>query len=99
MIQLFVCYQLFVYFYIISHLEAADTETAQSNDVWNENLEFLRWSAVCFLFSNVPLGHFQCLNCSKFHTDPSFTQCGRSPREFLLLFLEISGDNTSEFSE
>jgi len=56
--------QLFVYFYIISHLEAADTETAQSNDVWNENLEFLRWPAVCLLsavclhFTKKPLRGF-----------------------------------------
>ena len=60
-------------------------------DVNNDNLEFVWWWAVCLLFSNKPLTHFQCLNCSKFYTEPSFTQCGRSPREFLLLFIS---DNT-----
>jgi len=57
--------QLFVYFSPISHLEASDTETVQSKDVWNENLEYLRWSAVCLLsgvcslFSNKPLRGFR----------------------------------------
>ena len=32
-----------------SHLEASDTETAQSKDIDNENLDFLTWSAVCLL--------------------------------------------------
>ena len=27
------------------------------------------------------------LKAKKFHTEPSFTQCGRSPREFLLLLI------------
>ena len=36
--QLFVYSQLFVYFSQISHLEASDTETPQSKDVWNENV-------------------------------------------------------------
>ena len=65
--QLFVYCQLFVYFYIISHLEAADTETAQSNDVWNENLEFLRWSAVCLLSAD-------CLLITKNHLEASNTK-------------------------
>ena len=47
--QLLVYCQLFVYVSQINHLEASDTEIAQSNDVWNENLEFLRRSAVCLL--------------------------------------------------
>ena len=89
MCQLLVYYQLFVYFSQKSHLEASDTETAQSKDVNNENLEFMRWSAFCLLFSNAQLRHFQCLNCSKFHTEPSFTQCGRSPREFVLLLIVV----------
>ena len=38
----------------MSSLGASNTEEAQSKDVWNENLEFLRWSAVC-LFSAVCL--------------------------------------------
>ena len=46
--QLFVYSQLFVYFSQISHLEASDTETVQSKDVENENLEFLIRSAVYF---------------------------------------------------
>ena len=47
--QLFVYFQQFVYFSQISHLEDSKTKTAQSKDVSNENLEFLRWSAVCLL--------------------------------------------------
>ena len=53
-----------------SHLKASNTVTAQSRDVWNENLESLRWSAVCslsavcLLFSNKPLRYFRCCNCS-----------------------------------
>ena len=48
----------------MSHLEAHDAKSAQSKDVWNENLEFLRWSAVCLLsaacllFIKKPLGGF-----------------------------------------
>ena len=44
-----------------SHLEASNTKTAKGKDVWNENLEFFRWSAVCLLsavcslHSNKPL--------------------------------------------
>ena len=55
---------MFVYISQMSCLEASDTETAQSKDVWNEKLEFLRWSvvcllsAVCLLFSNKPLRGF-----------------------------------------
>ena len=62
--QLFIYFQLFVYFSQISCLEDSDTETAQSKDVWNEKLEFLRWSVVCLLsavclfFSNKPLRGF-----------------------------------------
>ena len=37
--QLFVYSQLFVYFSQISHLEASNTKTAQSKDVWIECLE------------------------------------------------------------
>ena len=33
----------------MSHLEAHNAKSAQSKDVWNENLEFLRWPAVCLL--------------------------------------------------
>ena len=36
--QLFVYYQLFVYFSQISHLWASNAKTAQSKDVKNENL-------------------------------------------------------------
>ena len=79
--QQFVYFQLFVYFSQKSQLQAFDTEIVQRKDV-NENLEFVRWSAVSLLFSNKPLRYLQCLNCSKFHTEPSFTQCGRSPRDF-----------------
>ena len=33
----------------MSHLETFDADSAQSKDVWNENLEFLMGSAVCLL--------------------------------------------------
>ena len=33
----------------MSHLETSDADGAQSKDVWNENLEFLRSSADCLL--------------------------------------------------
>ena len=33
----------------MSHLETSDADSAQSKDVWNENLEFLRSSADCLL--------------------------------------------------
>ena len=56
-------------------------------NIYNKNIEFMRFSAVCLLFSSVPLRHFQCLYCSEFHIEPSFTQWSRSQREFLLLFL------------
>ena len=46
---MFVHSQLFVYFSLIRHLEVSATETAESKDVWNENLEFLCWSAKYFL--------------------------------------------------
>ena len=32
-----------------SHLETSNADSAQSKDVWNENLEFLMGSAVCLL--------------------------------------------------
>ena len=33
----------------MSHLETSNADSAQSKDVWNENLEFLMSSAVCLL--------------------------------------------------
>ena len=33
----------------MSHLETSNADSAQSKDVWNENLEFLRSSADCLL--------------------------------------------------
>jgi len=33
----------------MSYLETSDADGAQSKDVWNENLEFLRSSADCLL--------------------------------------------------
>ena len=38
-------------FFQISHYWASNTETAQSKDVWNENLEYLMSSAVCLLLT------------------------------------------------
>ena len=32
-----------------SHLETSNTDSAQSKDVWNENLDILMGSAVCLL--------------------------------------------------
>ena len=54
--QLFVYSQLFVYFSQTSQLKASNTKTAQSKDVWEENLE------------------------------SNYISCGRSLREFPLLF-------------
>ena len=47
--QLFVYFLQFVYVSHISHLEASNTKVAQTKYVWDENLKFLRWSAVCIL--------------------------------------------------
>ena len=33
----------------MSHLETSNADSAQSKDVWNENLEFLMSSADCLL--------------------------------------------------
>ena len=33
----------------MSHLETSNADSAQSKDVWNENLEFLASSTVCLL--------------------------------------------------
>ena len=68
---MFVYFQLFVYFFQISHLEASDTETAQSKDVWNENLEFLRWSVVCLLSA-------VCLLFQISHLEASDTETAQS---------------------
>ena len=38
----------------MSHLETSNAESAQSNDVWNENLEFLMSSADCLQNPNEP---------------------------------------------
>ena len=37
----------------MSHLETSNADSAQSKDVWNENLEFLMSSAVCLLLAIV----------------------------------------------
>ena len=34
----------------MSHLETSNADSAQSKDVWNENLEFSMSSADCLLF-------------------------------------------------
>ena len=53
-----------------SHFKPSNTETAQSRVVWNGNLQFLRWSAVCLLsavgllFPNMPFRGFRPWNCS-----------------------------------
>ena len=40
----------------MSHLETSNADSAQSKDVWNENLEFLMSSAVCLLSAYCLLG-------------------------------------------
>ena len=40
----------------MSHLETSNADSAQSKDVWNENLEFLMSSAVCLLSADCLLG-------------------------------------------
>ena len=42
----------------MSHLETSNAETAQSKDVWNENLEFLMSSADCLQNPNEPFRDF-----------------------------------------
>ena len=54
-------------------LETSNADSARSKDVWNENLEYLVSSAVCLFSADCLLGQ---KNIS----------CGRSPREFPLLF-------------
>ena len=61
--QLFVYFQLFVYVSHISHLEASNTKVAQTKFFWNENLKFLRWSAVCVTFGLG--GHLEAKIASK----------------------------------
>ena len=58
---------------LLSYLETSNADSAYSKDVWNENLEFLVSSAVCLFSADCLLGQ---KNIS----------CGRSPREFPLLF-------------
>ena len=40
----------------MSHLETSNSDSAQSKDVWNENLEILMSSAVCLLSADCFLG-------------------------------------------
>ena len=55
----------------MSHLKAQNAKSAQSNDVLNDNFEFLRWSAVyllsavCLLSSNKQFRDFKCRNHAK----------------------------------
>ena len=43
----------------MSHLETSDADSAQSKDVWNENLEFLVSSADCLLLADCLLSHLE----------------------------------------
>ena len=42
----------------MNHLETSDADSAQSKDVWKENLEFLRSSADCLQNPNEPFRDF-----------------------------------------
>ena len=46
----------------MSYLETSDADSAQSKDVWNENLEFLMGSAVCLLSADCLLSHLEASN-------------------------------------
>ena len=74
---MFVYFQLFVYFSQISCLEASDAETAQSKDVWNENLKFLRWSVV-YLLSALSLLLAVCLLFQISHLEASDSETAKS---------------------
>ena len=41
---------------LLRHLETSNADSAQSKDVWNENLELLMSSAVCLLSADCLLG-------------------------------------------
>ena len=42
--------------FLLSHLEISNADSAQSKDVWNENLELLMSSSVCLLSDDCLLG-------------------------------------------
>ena len=56
----------------MSHLETSNADSAQSKDVWNENLEFLMSSAVCLLSADCLLD--QILFCAAGHLE-NFPSC------------------------
>ena len=90
---MFVYFQLFVYFSQKNHLEASNTKISQSKDVLNENLEYLRrsavylLSAVCLLFTKklltTPLS-LRFLKASQVST--SWVKI--SPRSEIMFYLE-----------
>ena len=46
----------------MSHLETSNADSAQSKDVWNENLEFLMSSADCLFSADCLLSHLETSN-------------------------------------
>ena len=46
----------------MSHLETSNADSAQSKDVWNENLDILMGSAVCLLSADCLLSHLETSN-------------------------------------
>ena len=46
----------------MSHLETSNADSAQSKDVWNENLEFLMNSDDCLLSADSLLSHLETSN-------------------------------------
>ena len=71
MVSCFVYLQLFVYFSQIRHLEASNTKSAQSKDVFKENLEFPRWSATFYCQLFVYFSQMSHLEASNTETAPS----------------------------
>ena len=81
---------VYLLFFQINHLEASNTVNAQSN-VWDENLAFLRWSAVCLLFSKSHLDSSNTKAAQRKdvwieYLESNYILCGLSLREFPLLF-------------
>ena len=55
----------------MSHLETSNADSAQSKDVWNENLEFFMSSAVCLLSADCLLGQILFRAASYLENFPS----------------------------
>ena len=68
----------------MSHLETSNADTAQSKDVWNENLEFLMSSADCLLSADCLPSHLETSNRQNFggHLYPLIVGIQMSSKNF-----------------